>query len=184
MPKTTKAVTSHLWRNRIVGTGLVPASELLANEDNWREHPAAQKDALRMLIGGGAVGWIQSVIVNKRTDASWGRDRHVETMIDGHLRTQLALAAGDETPVPVTYVDLTKAEEKLALASFDKVTELAHVDDEKYDMLLAGLAALPNELTVLLARRKEKKKRERRPCRCCLDTCVAGCACHRDQKER
>lgn len=175
-------LVSKNWRNRIISTDTVRADQLQAHEQNWRIHPKAQQAALRTLIGGGAVGWIQSVIVNKRTDTRWGRNRGVETIIDGHLRVQLALTAGDETPVPVTYVDLLPAEEKLALASFDKITEMAGTDNEQYDALLAGLADLPDDLTALLVRTKQK--RERNPCRCCLDKCSAGCACHRAQEER
>jgi hypothetical protein len=29
------------WRNRIVGSGVKPASEFMANPDNWRVHPSA-----------------------------------------------------------------------------------------------------------------------------------------------
>jgi hypothetical protein len=31
------------WRNRIVGSGELPASEFLANPGNWRIHPKPQQ---------------------------------------------------------------------------------------------------------------------------------------------
>lgn len=53
------------WRNRIVGHGEQPASQFLANPNNWRVHPQSQRDALHGALN--EVGWVQQVIVNRRT---------------------------------------------------------------------------------------------------------------------
>ncbi len=126
------AVTT--WQNRIIGTGSLPAADFLANEANWRIHPKGQQDALGGTLG--EIGWIQQVIVNKRTSSEWGRDQNVETLVDGHLRVSLALSRSDAEPVPVVYVDLTPNEERLALATIDPLSAMAATDRDQLDALL------------------------------------------------
>lgn len=111
------------WRNRIVGEGVVAARELAPHPQNWRRHPKTQGAAL----AGGLenVGWVQRVIVNRRS----GR------MLDGHLRAELARQQGEETPVPVVYVDLSDDEERAVLATLDPIAGMAQTDEET----LAGL---------------------------------------------
>jgi hypothetical protein len=174
------------WRNRIVGHGEEQASQLQANEANWRIHPTAQQDVLRSLIGHD-IGWIQSVIVNKRTSRSWpAGSRNVETVLDGHARIQLAIQQGDETPVPVTYVDLSPDEERLALATFDPIAGLAAHDTDKFDVLVTELPKTTVDLTAILEHvqpgKKPKPKGLRhdvKKCLCCADgKCRnADCGC-------
>jgi len=64
--------------------------------------------------------------VNKRTGL----------VVDGHLRVELALAR-KEGLVPVVYVDLDEAEERLVLASLDPLAAMATTDAS----MLAGLIA-------------------------------------------
>jgi len=71
------------WRNRIVGEGEQPASQFIANPNNWRVHPPAQRDAMRGALN--EVGWVQRVIVNRRTGY----------LVDGHERVWQALQNGD-----------------------------------------------------------------------------------------
>lgn len=111
------------WRNRIVGEGEEAPDQLLANPANWRVHPKAQQDALAGVLD--EVGWVQRVIVNQRTGH----------LVDGHLRVALALR-DDAATVPVLYVDLDEAEEKLVLATIDPVAALAVPDAEKLRDLL------------------------------------------------
>lgn len=111
------------WQNRIVGEGMVPAVELVAHPQNWRKHPKEQGATLQKTLGG--VGWVQRVIVNRRT----GR------MLDGHLRAELARAQGEQTPVPVVYVDLSEDEERTVLATLDPIAGMAIADEAT----LAGL---------------------------------------------
>ena len=91
------------WRSRIIGEGEEAPDQLLAHPLNWRIHPGAQQAALEGVLDD--VGWVQRVIVNKRTG-------HV---LDGHLRIALAMRHGAPT-VPVLYVDLDDREEALSPA--------------------------------------------------------------------
>lgn len=132
---------SQPWRNRIVGSGVKPAADFLANELNWRLHPKHQQDALAGVLS--EVGWVQEVVENVRT----GR------VIDGHLRITLALRQGDETPVPYKQVDLSEEEEALILATLDPLAALATTDAAKLDELLrevqTGDAAVQQMLSEL-----------------------------------
>ena len=103
------------WRSRIVGHGEEAPDQLLANPRNWRIHPQEQQDALGGILD--QVGWVQDVIVNRNTG-------HV---VDGHLRVALALSR-EEPIVPVVYVELTKEEEELILATIDPLAGLAATD--------------------------------------------------------
>lgn len=144
------------WGNRVLGTGEVPAGQLLANARNFRIHPRAQQDALGGILG--EVGFVQGVLVNRRTHEAWGKDRGVETVVDGHLRVELALSRGEDTPVPVTYVDLTPIEEERVLLTFDPIGALAGRDEEKLAALWAdNLADWPESTVDLDAVLKRSK---------------------------
>lgn len=116
------------WRNRIVGYGEEAPDRLLANDRNWRTHPEEQRTALRDVLA--KVGIVQNVIVNRRSGK----------MVDGHLRAALAVSEGQPT-VPVTYIDISQAEENLILASLDPLTGMAEQNSEKLDELLAEINA-------------------------------------------
>lgn len=105
------------WRNRITEVGEESPSNLLANPRNFRRHPKHQQAALEGVLD--EVGWVQDVIVNKRTGY----------LIDGHLRVELAMRHGVES-VPVKYVDLSDDEEKIVLSTFDPISALATRDRE------------------------------------------------------
>lgn len=116
------------WQNRIVGHGEEAPDQLLANPKNWRIHPATQEAALVATLD--MVGVVQGVIVNRSTG-------HV---VDGHLRVALAIRR-EEPSIPVTYVELTEAEEALVLATFDPLTELVTTDHQKLGELFDVLEA-------------------------------------------
>lgn len=124
IPDTPPAATAK-WSNRIIGEGMVDASTLTANPLNFRTHGADQQRALTGAIE--AIGWIQRVIVNKRT----GR------IVDGHLRAKLAQRANEQ--IPVLYVDLSDDEERIALASIDPISAMAGQDDALLSKLLEGI---------------------------------------------
>jgi DNA modification methylase len=106
------------YKNRIIGHGTEAPDQLLANPANWRIHPQSQQDALKGALD--SIGYIQSVIVNQTTGH----------LIDGHLRVMLAMR--DNSPsIPVCYVELTEAEEALALATIDPLSAMAAQDNEK-----------------------------------------------------
>ncbi len=114
------------FQSRIVGEGYEQPDQLLANPMNWRKHPKAQQDALEGMLR--TVGWVQRVIVNRRTG-------HI---VDGHLRVEVALRR-DEPQVPVLYVDLTADEERVVLAAIDPIGGMAETDQDMLDELLTGL---------------------------------------------
>lgn len=118
------------WANRIVGSGEMSPAELMkaANPNNPRMHPDYQADALEQVLD--EVGFIDRVIFNRST----GR------LIDGHLRVKMALQKG-MVSIPVEYVELNEAEEKLVLATFDSIAGLADFDVEK-------LAALGEDIQI------------------------------------
>lgn len=125
------------WRSRIVGHARRSPAKLRANPRNWRTHPPEQREAVSRLLD--EVGWVQDVILNRRTD----------TLIDGHLRVDLALERGEKT-IPVVLVDLSPEEEALILASLDPVTGMAGMDGARLDALLSEIALGDDELSALL----------------------------------
>lgn len=131
------------WRNRIVGHGEEQPDQLLANPRNWRIHPKAQQDALAGVLSD--VGWVQSVVVNKQTGF----------VLDGHLRVAMAISHGDKS-IPVTYVDLTEAEEVEVLATLDPLSALAVADKEQLDTLLREVQSGDAAVQQMLADLAEK----------------------------
>lgn len=126
------------WRNRIVGHGEEAPDQLLANPRNWRIHPKAQQEALAGMLG--QVGWVQDVIVNRRTG-------HV---VDGHLRVALAISRG-EPAVPVVYVDLEEEEERLVLAALDPLAAMAGTDKDVLAVLVGEVRVGDEALAAMLA---------------------------------
>lgn len=125
------------FRNRIVGSGEERPDQLLANPANWRIHPRNQQEALRGSLE--SVGWVQQVMVNKRTGY----------VVDGHARVALAITR-DEPLVPVLYVDLDPEEEALVLATLDPIAAMAGTDDAKLRELLADLTVDDAGLSAML----------------------------------
>lgn len=124
-------------RSRIVGEGEEAPDQLLANPLNWRRHPKQQQEALEAMLR--TVGWVQRVIVNRRT-------QHI---VDGHLRVEVALRRNEPT-VPVLYVDLSEDEEKVVLAAIDPIGGLAETDQAMLDDLLDGLVTGDAQLDAFL----------------------------------
>jgi hypothetical protein len=131
------------WRSRIIGHGEEAPDQLLANPKNWRIHPKPQQDALSGMLDD--VGWVQSVIVNKQTGF----------VVDGHLRVAMAISHGDKT-IPVTYVDLTEAEEAEVLATIDPLSAMAVADKEQLDSLLREAQSGDSAVQAMLAELAEK----------------------------
>lgn len=125
----------HRWANRIVSYGDDDPANLLANPYNHRIHGQRQARAVNESLG--AVGWITPVIVNETTG-------HV---VDGHLRIAEAISR-DEPTVPVVYVELTVEEERLAIATFDAIADMADIDRATLALNVADLD-LPDALAEL-----------------------------------
>lgn len=126
------------WKNRIVGQDEVPPDSLLAHPKNWRIHPDKQQRALTGALND--IGWIQRVIVSKRSGF----------VIDGHLRVSLAISSG-QTSIPVEYVDLSEAEEAEALATLDPIAALAATDREQLGALMADIEHADVAVSEMLA---------------------------------
>lgn len=126
-----------LWKNRIVGHDRVCPQDLLANPFNHRLHPPRQREALASAIA--EVGFIRSVTVNRLTG----------NVIDGHERLWQALQS-QQPYIEVEYVELSEDDERKALATFDRIGEMAEVDPVRLDELLrqfeTGSAALQEML--------------------------------------
>jgi len=121
-----KKAPENQWPNRIVDHGEEDPEQLLANPFNYRIHPKEQQDAMLGTIA--EVGLIQSVIVNKRTGH----------LVDGHLRVILAMRAAQKK-IPVVYVDLSEAEERKALASYDVLTGMVSIDKTMFAEMMADV---------------------------------------------
>jgi hypothetical protein len=130
------------WRNRIVGEGEQPASQFIANPNNWRTHPQSQRDAMRGALN--EVGWVQRVIVNRVTGY----------LIDGHERIWEALQNGDSN-VPYVEVDLSEAEEAYVLATLDPLGAMAQADAAKLDELLREVQSSEAGIQQMLAKLAE-----------------------------
>jgi len=100
----------------------VRAGDLLPNPDNWRVHPPGQVEALRSVIG--EVGHVAESLVVKT--------RRGLMLVDGHLRASL----DPDEQIPVAVLDLTPAEQRKVLATFDVIGEMADTDDEKFRAIL------------------------------------------------
>ena len=138
MSAKAETATSGNWASRIVGHAEVAPADLTPHPLNWREHPQGQRAAVEGSIG--EVGWIRSVLVNKRT----GR------MLDGHLRLALALERGEAT-VPVEFVDVTEDEERLILATLDPMAGMATRNAERFAELVEALEVRSGPLKDLIA---------------------------------
>jgi hypothetical protein len=126
-----------LFQNRIVGHGEEAPDQLLANPFNARRHPGAQRDVMGSILR--ELGWLDEVLVNKRSG-------HV---LDGHMRIEIAIRES-EPFVPTRYVELDDAEEKLALAVFDRVGSMATYDADTLDQVLAEIATEDQAIQSLL----------------------------------
>jgi hypothetical protein len=128
--------TAELFKNRIVGYDTKPADQFTANPLNYRKHPQRQRDAVNASLR--ELGWISTVVENVTTG----------NVIDGHERIWQALQRNED--VPYLKVELSEAEERLALAVFDPITNMAETDAAILDDLLrevnTGEAALQQVL--------------------------------------
>jgi DNA modification methylase len=118
----------HAWRSRVVGFTEKPANQFTANAFNFRRHPVPQREAFRGLVS--ELGFAGAVLENKRTG----------NLIDGHLRIEEALSVDETMLIPCVQVDLSEAEEKLLLASYDPLSAMAEADKETLDLLLRDVS--------------------------------------------
>ena len=126
-----------VFKNRIIGYDTKPADQFQANALNYRKHPQRQRDAVNASLR--ELGWISTVVENRTTG----------NLIDGHERVWQALANNED--VPYLQVELSEDEERLALAIFDPITNMAETDAAILDELLQDVNTGESALQELLA---------------------------------
>lgn len=129
------------WKNRIVEFGVKTADQFQAHPLNARTHPQQQRNAVRGSLN--TLGWIGPVIVNRRPNGE-------EVLIDGHERIWQALQ-NNNADVPFVVVELSENEERLALTSYDFITQMAEYDKEVLDELLREVNTTNSDMQSLLA---------------------------------
>jgi hypothetical protein len=132
------------YRNRIKSLEYVDAADLVAHPGNWRDHPAAQAEAMRGVLA--EVG-IAGALLAYRSERQGG----ALVVIDGHLRKD---AAPQKWPVLILDVDDTEAD--FILATHDPLAAMATADAGALDALLSSVqsseAGVQNMLAQLAAR--------------------------------
>jgi hypothetical protein len=126
------------WVNRITGYGEEEPEQLLANGLNPRRHDRHQREVMEALLR--EVGFVQDIIVNTTTG----------NLIDGHMRVELAIRAGQRL-VPVKYVELPPEQEAKVIATLDATTDLAEADPEAFEALLREVTTGEAELQAFLS---------------------------------
>lgn len=116
------------WENKIIEYGEKPASEFVANPDNFREHPKAQKMAVTASLDEN--GWVLPVCQNVRTGH----------LLDGHERIEQALENGNAS-VPYVLVDVAEEDEGKIIASLDPIAAMAKINKEKLEHVLENARA-------------------------------------------
>lgn len=131
-----------VWQNKIIRYGTQPASEFLAHPNNPRRHPVRQRKALRGSLD--TLGFVAPIIVNERTGY----------LLDGHARVEECLTLNEDMPLPTIWVNLSEAEEKQFLLTFDYMTYMA-----QYDAQLVQSLAGDDDLRALVAQMDDEQRK-------------------------
>lgn len=115
------------FRDRVKELRRVRASDLAPHPDNWRTHPASQREALRGVLS--EVGYADAVVARELADGKL-------QLIDGHLRAQTT----PDAVVPVLVVELSDDEARRVLLTHDPLALLAGADAAAFERLREGLA--------------------------------------------
>lgn len=124
-------------RDRIKDFRRVKAKLLRPNPYNWRRHPQKQHDALRGILA--ELGYVGALLVRELDDGTL-------EIIDGHLRAETT----PETEVPVLVLDVTEAEAKLILATYDSIADMAEADPEPLERLLEEVQPKSEDVQAML----------------------------------
>lgn len=126
------------FRDRIVELVRVPASEIRANPENWREHPESQRKALNTVVE--SVGFADAVLGRRLDDGT------IE-LIDGHLRVE----EYQDQDIPVLIVDLDENEARILLATHDPLTAMASESTDKLSGLFGNIETDNDDLLELIS---------------------------------
>lgn len=107
----------------ILEYGVKRADEFQPHPYNAKIHPVFQQTVIRALLN--ELGWVAPVIESKRSGY----------LIDGHERVFEELKTEPPGLIPYVIVDLTEAQEALALAQLDASAGLAIYDRASLEML-------------------------------------------------
>ena len=127
------------YRNRIKALEYVNSADLAAHPGNWREHPAAQAEALKGVLA--EVG-IAGALLAYRSERQGG----ALVVIDGHLRKDAAPQTW-----PVLILDVDDAEADYLLATHDPLAAMATADAGALDALLSSVQSGDAAVTAMLA---------------------------------
>lgn len=125
-------------RDRIIDFRRVPAADLLPNPKNWRLHPAPQRDAMRGILE--EIGYAGALLARETPDGL--------ELLDGHLRRETT----PDQVVPVLVLDVTEAEARVLLASYDPLSAMATADAAALDALLREVSVNDDELRIFLGK--------------------------------
>ena len=132
-----KAPKKKGFRDRIVWLRRIKASELKPAPLNYRTHGDIQKKAVKAVLE--RIGWAGALIARECKDGSF-------ELIDGHCRQELS---GSEE-VPVLILDVTQKEAREILATFDPLTEMAGIDADAVETLLAEVGKQNADIDAIL----------------------------------
>jgi hypothetical protein len=124
-------------RDRIVEIKEIPGNQIRPNPLNWRVHPPSQVGAMKGILA--EIGSVDVLKVVPLPDGAY-------QLVDGHLRAEIM---GDQ-PIRCAVLDLTEAESREVLATFDPLGALAERNQEMLDDLLEGLDSDSEALQELL----------------------------------
>jgi hypothetical protein len=127
------------FRDRVIELRRIKASDLKANQRNWRTHPEKQRKAFRAILGEVGFAGVELVYNSERNGGAL-------TLIDGHMRQ---VEAGD-SEIPCAITDLNDAEADKLLAAFDPLGAMAGTDPVKLDELLREIETESEELAAML----------------------------------
>ena len=132
------ATEKGVFRDRIKELRRVPASELVPDPRNWREHPRYQADALRGLLE--EIGFATAVLARETPEGDL-------MIVDGHLRAETA----PDVEVPVLVLDVDEAEAGKLLATLDPLAEMETRHEESLTALLEEVKTDRQPVADLLA---------------------------------
>lgn len=107
---------SHNIRDRIKELRRVRAGDLIPHEQNWREHPQNQQDAMQAALL--EIGYADALLVRETDDGL--------QIIDGHLRAGM----DEDQEVPVLILDLDEIEAKKLLLTLDPLAGMAVANED------------------------------------------------------
>jgi ParB-like chromosome segregation protein Spo0J len=134
-------------RDRIKDFRRVKASELRPHPRNWREHPAAQREALRGVLA--EIGYAGALLARELSDGSL-------ELIDGHLRAETT----PDQEVPVLVLDLDDEETLKLLALYDPLAGMAEANEGVLAELLAHVETESEAVQALLDDLLERSETE------------------------